>query len=206
MYPKIYNPFKHDRDTRKVINGSWVLPVFDYLQNNQWSFTEKLDGMNIRLYPETRSIYGRTDRAQIPGQLYTHLQGILEDTEKNDELFLQFGSKVVLYGEGIGPKIQKGGKYCDYQKFVLFDVHTEYGWLNRSQVLDAGHILGIPCVPLVTTGTLHHGIEFISYGLQSHYGKFLAEGVVGQPIHNFNELIRIKIKGRDFPSFQGLNS
>ena len=204
MYPKIYNPYKRDRDTHKVIIGSWVLHVFDYLQNNQWSFTEKLDGMNIRLYPETRSICGRTDRAQIPKQLHARLQGILEDTEKNDELFFQFGSKAVLYGEGIGPGIQKGGKYCDHQKFVLFDVHTDYGWLNRSQVLDVGNIFGIPYVPLIGTGILHDGISLVSGGLQSSYGDFLAEGVVGQPTHNFNEFIRVKIKGRDFPFFQGL--
>ena len=198
VYPKMYNPFKRDRQTYKVKNGKWILPVYEYLQNNQWEFTEKLDGTNIRLYPETRSIYGRTDRAQIPAQLHTHLQGILEDTEKNDELFFQFGSKAVLYGEGIGPGIQKGGKYCDHQKFVLFDVHTDYGWLNRSQVLDVGNIMEIPCAPLVVTGTLHEGIGVVTAGLQSKFGGFQAEGIVGRPAHEFDEHIRIKIKNRDF--------
>ena len=199
VYPKMYNPFKRDRQTYKVRNGKWTLPVYEYLQNNQWDFYEKLDGMNIRLYPETKSIHGRTDRAQIPAQLHTHLQGILENEDKNDELFCNFGKNLVLYGEGIGPGIRKdGGKYCDHQKFVLFDARTDWGWLPYECLLDVGNILDIPCVPLVTTGTLHHGIEFISHGLQSHYGKFLAEGVVGRPTHNFAEHIRIKIKNRDF--------
>ena len=198
IYSKMYNPFKRDRQTYRVKNGRWTLPVFDYLQNNQWEFYEKLDGMNIRLYPETKSIYGRTDRAQIPAQLHTHLQGILENEDKNDELFVNFGKNLTLYGEGVGPGIQKGRKYCDHQKIVLFDARSDWGWLPYEYLLDVGNILDIPCVPLVTTGTLHHGIEFISKGLQSCYGDFLAEGVVGRPVYSFNECIRVKIKTRDF--------
>ena len=198
IYGKMYNPFKRDPDTHEVKYGFWTLPVFDYLQNNQWEFTEKLDGMNIRLYPETKSFYGRTDRAQIPAQLHTHLQGILENEDKNDKLFCNFGKNLVLYGEGIGPKIQKGGKYCDHQKFVLFDARSDWSWLNREYLLDIGNILDIPCVPLVATGILHEGIDLVSAGLQSKYGDFQAEGLVGRPAHGFAEHIRIKIKNRDF--------
>ena len=194
IYGKMYNPFKRDRQTYKVKNGKWTLPVYEYLQNNQWNFYEKLDGTNIRLYPETKSIHGRTDRAQIPAQLHTHLQGILENEDKNDELFCSFGKNLVLYGEGIGPGIQKGGKYCDHQKFVLFDARTDWGWLSREYLLDVGIILDIPCVPLVMTGTLHEGIDLVSVGLQSKFGDFQAEGLVGWPAHNFDERIRIKIK------------
>ena len=198
IYGKMYNPFKRDRQTYKVKNGKWTLPVYEYLQNNQWNFYEKLDGTNIRLYPGTRSIYGRTDCSQVPVQLFKHLQGILENEDRNDKLFYNFGKNLVLYGEGIGPGIQKGGKYCDHQKFILFDARTDWGWLNREYLLDIGNILDIPCVPSVVTGTLHEGIGIVTAGLQSKYGDFPAEGIVGRPAHNFAEHIRIKIKGRDF--------
>jgi len=39
-----------DRDEKfKVIQGKWRLPEFEYLQDNQWMFTEKVDGTNIRI-------------------------------------------------------------------------------------------------------------------------------------------------------------
>ena len=198
IYPKIYSPFKRDPDTHEIKYGAWTLPVFDYLQNNQWAFTKKLDGMNIRLYPETKSFYGRTDRAQIPAQLRTHLQGILENEDKNDELFVNFGKNLTLYGKDIGPGIQKGGKYSDHQKFVLFDARTDWGWLPYEYLLDIGVILDIPCVPLVMTGTLREAIQFVYRNQKSRFGDFRAEGIVGRPVYNFNECIRVKIKGRDF--------
>ena len=198
-YPKIYGPFKRDPGTHKVKYGEWTLPVFDYLQNNQWEFTEKLDGANICIYPETGLIYGRADRVQIPTQFHTYLQSILEDEDKNDELFYNFGKNLSLFGEGIGPGIQKGGgNYCDHQKFVLFDAHTDWGWLSREYLLDIGVILDIPCTPLVMTGTLCEGISLVSHGLESKYGYFQAGGIIGRPVHEFDECIRIKIKGQDF--------
>lgn len=44
-YHKIQTLFKRDMTTKKksLIEGQWTLPEFEYLANNRWIFTEKVD-------------------------------------------------------------------------------------------------------------------------------------------------------------------
>lgn len=47
VYPKIPAPFKRFRegpDNGKLIMGEWVSPELEYLADNEWYFTEKVDG------------------------------------------------------------------------------------------------------------------------------------------------------------------
>lgn len=81
-----------DRDEKfKVIQGKWRLPEFEYLQDNQWMFTEKVDGTNIRImwHPEERFIGeslaaanlefgGKTDNAQMPPFMFKRLLEIFD--------------------------------------------------------------------------------------------------------------------------------
>mgnify|MGYP001604261791 FL=1 len=47
-YHKINSLYK--RDPRgKMLFGDYSCPEFEYLQNNEWSFQEKIDGTNIRV-------------------------------------------------------------------------------------------------------------------------------------------------------------
>lgn len=60
-YPKIETLFDRDEVTHKVIVGKWRLPEFEYLQNNNWSFTEKIDGTNVRvMWDKEKSYFWRT--------------------------------------------------------------------------------------------------------------------------------------------------
>jgi hypothetical protein len=65
-------------------------------------------------------------------------------------------SPVILYGEGYGPGIQKGGgNYGSDQSFVLFDIKIGPWWLRREDVLEIADKLMIPdVVPVVGKGTL----------------------------------------------------
>ena len=58
--------------------GEWAEPEFGYLQNNQWEFTEKIDGTNIRIMFDGGNIVfkGKTDNAQIPSRLIDKLQNL----------------------------------------------------------------------------------------------------------------------------------
>lgn len=44
-YHKIQSVYKREpTGTRHLIEGEWTLPEFEYLANNPWTFTEKVDG------------------------------------------------------------------------------------------------------------------------------------------------------------------
>ncbi len=51
-YHKIQSIYLRDPETKhkRFLIGQWTLPEFEYLADNEWSFTEKVDGTNIRIY------------------------------------------------------------------------------------------------------------------------------------------------------------
>jgi ATP-dependent RNA circularization protein (DNA/RNA ligase family) len=204
-YHKIQTLFKRDmeRNGKTLLEGQWTLPEFEYLANNQWVFTEKVDGTNIRIMLKNGAITfgGKTDAAQIPAQLVARL----------NERFLPMATKMLdiftgdacLYGEGYGAKIQKGGgNYRQDQDFVLFDVKCGDWWLQRADVEDVARKLGIEVVPIIGEGTLHDAITSAKAGIISMWGDFQAEGIVARPkvelkTRNGSRIIT-KIKCRDF--------
>jgi RNA ligase-like protein len=204
-YPKIPGPFKREvsgPNKNKLIPWSWSSPELEYLSNTDWIFTEKIDGTNIRIIwdghkPEFR---GRTDRAQIPAKLMSALIDMFPE-----ELFEQkFGSdEVILFGEGYGAGIQKGGgNYSQDNSFILFDVKIGPWWLQRDAVVDIAESLGLEVVPLIHGSSLKGAISVVAYKeLKSTFGDFIAEGIVGQPsvpiFSRKGERIIVKLKGCD---------
>jgi len=181
-YPKIETLLDRDPDTHKVIEGKWRLPEFDYLQQNEWYFTEKVDGTNIRVNwnGESITLGGRTDNAQIPANLIEHLNKAFPV-----EMFKAFypDTNMTLYGEGYGAKIQKGGGnyISDGVSFVLFDIRIGEWWLERGNMGEIADKLGIPSVPVVGTGTLLDALDFAESAFDSTWGEFQAEGIVVRP-------------------------
>ena len=133
-YHKIEGIFMRCPETRKLIPG-FRNPVVGMLANIPWIFTEKVDGTNIRVIWDGHNVSfaGRTDKATIPAPLLT----VLNDTFGGDigeQIFEEhFGDKhVVLYGEGYGAKIQKGGGlYRKDNGYILFDVKVNNKYLER---------------------------------------------------------------------------
>lgn len=72
-YHKIQSIYKRDITSKHktLLEGQWTLPEFEYLAGNVWTFTEKVDGTNIRVIFKDGGITfgGRTEDAQIPAQL-----------------------------------------------------------------------------------------------------------------------------------------
>jgi hypothetical protein len=127
QYHKINTIFKRDEKTKHIIEGDYSLPEFEYLKDNKWVFTEKVDGTNIRVMWNGESVVfgGKTDDAQMPVFLLYKLQELFEGTQKRLLFKEKFGAEpVCLYGEGYGAKIQKGGGNYNPSgvDFVLFDV------------------------------------------------------------------------------------
>ena len=205
-YHKIQTVFKRDRANKNktLLEGEWTLPEFEYLANNEWVFTEKVDGTNIRvMYKNGRILFaGRTDNSNMPTPLVNRLEDLFADgVERFQRVFGD--STVCLYGEGYGDRIQKGRKYRPDQDFVLFDVLVDGWWLRREDVDDVARKFNLDSVPVVGTGTLYDMVENAKNGIQSTWGDFQAEGYVARPRVELKtrggERIITKIKCRDFP-------
>lgn len=205
-YHKIQTIFKRDPETKHktLLMGDFSIPEFEYLKDNEWVFTEKVDGTNIRIMYNGSSITfgGRTDNAHIPAQLMCHLN------EKYLPLLVSmidmFGDcNVVIYGEGYGAKIQKvGGNYSQEQKFVMFDIKVGDTWLTRQSVAEIGIKLNIPIVAIVGIGTIQDMIDRVKDGMMSTWGDFQAEGIVARPATELKtrdgKRIICKLKCKDF--------
>ena len=203
-YHKIQSVFMREpHGKRLLIEGEWTLPEFAYLADNEWVFTEKVDGTNIRIIIEAdgaRRFAGRTDNAQIPAPLVARLN---ERFNPQDDLMFGGMNGVVLYGEGYGPKIQKvGGSYRADQDFVLFDVRVGDWWLQRADVEAVARALGLDVVPIIGTGTLRDAVARAKEGIRSTWGDFQAEGIVARPKTELctraGKRIITKVKCRDF--------
>ena len=206
-YHKIQTVFKRDpaNKYKTLLEGRYAKPEFEYLAQNEWTFTEKVDGTNIRVMFDGERITfgGKTDRAQIPAFLVARLNEVF--LPQLDLFKEKFTDGVCLYGEGYGAKIQKGGgNYRPDQDFVLFDVKIAGWWLQRHDVQQIANELGIDVVPVIGTGTLLEMVERAKAGFVSVWGSFRAEGIIGRPVielkaRNGSRIIT-KIKCKDFNS------
>lgn len=112
-YTKIETLYTRDtQGTKQLVEGTFRSPAVEFLKDMEWYGTEKIDGTNIGIVWDGHNItfQGRTERAQIPANLVTKLTELFLN-DATEELFEQiFGEKpVILFGEGYGAKIQKGG-------------------------------------------------------------------------------------------------
>lgn len=213
-YHKIMSIFKRTRDTGEFILDQYATPEIEYLKNNDWEFTEKVDGTNIRIkYDGKEAIYaGRSDNAQIQVPLIYKLDELFKSHEAREKFAKVFDyateeEPVYLYGEGYGAKIQKGGgNYIkDGVSFVLFDVVIGHWQIERHNVQDIGDKLGLKVVPVIGKGTLDFAIEMVKGGISSAWGDleaFEAEGIVARPMVELftrrGDRIITKIKSADF--------
>ena len=205
-YTKIPNIYRRESyGKNKLIEGSYSTLELEYLKDDDWEVTDKANGTNIRVCWDGYrvSFMGRTDKAQIPAHLLARLEELFGG-ESKEELFEQnFGNKeVILFGEGIGEKIQKGGGLYGPADFVLFDVYIGGYWLNRDAVEHFAEVFGIRCVPILLVGTLKEGVDFVKTHPMSPFKNDVAEGIVGRPMVQMfsrtGERIMVKIKVRDF--------
>ena len=207
-YPKIDTVFMRDiNGTKKLIENQFRDPAVKYLKDCVWEFTEKIDGTNIRVMWDGHKVTfgGRTERAQIPAPLMNKLNEMFGGNI-NEELFEQtFGDKeVILFGEGYGPGIQKGGAYRKDVSFILFDVKIGEMWLERKDVEDIAKIFGIDVVPVAFYGPISAAVEYVKRKPITLIpdGTAQMEGLVGRTPAGLRdrrgERIIVKIKVRDF--------
>lgn len=212
QYHKINAPWKRDRKTGAFLHepDQWSRPEFGLLADIPWDWSEKLNGTNIRIEitwdggRPTRWIRGRTDRAELRADLVARIEGLLP-VEKLAE---QFEHGATLYGEGVGPKIQKGGGLLSPSgpTFVLFDVRIGETWLTRASVDEIANALDLLWAPEHGTGTLWHAVDYVKDGFDTELPGAVpdtpAEGLVLRPHHELLDRrahrIITKLKTKDF--------
>lgn len=214
-YTKIQTAFK--RDSRNVIiPGDWTLPEFAYLQDNAWTWTEKVDGTNIRLHWDGSgvTIGGRTDDASLPAALVAALRPLTEDTARWKTIFPE-ADDVTVYGEGYGANISKTKGYSVDRKFIVFDVLVGPWWLSDENIADVAGKLGLETVPKYGepfpyepgTLTLNEAWKRITEGkLVSRWEGARAEGLVGRPavplFTRKGDRVIVKMKVKDWTDYQ----
>jgi hypothetical protein len=211
-YHKIETLFERDPQTFVVNPERLRSPVIATI--SEWDVTEKIDGTNIRVMMNEAgdvTFNGRTDRANIPGDLIKYLMATFPSS-KMIAAFTKEGeplSSVVLYCEGYGAGIQKGGSYRPDKACRLFDVLVDgKWWLDWANTCDVASKLGIQTVPYLGRWTLPsiiHSVRegFASLAAQEDSNQFMAaEGIVARPIETLfdkkGSRLIIKLKTKDF--------
>ncbi len=205
-YHKIETLYERDDATHRLKPALTLKnPVYGIIKT--WQFTEKIDGTNIRCIwdHETGKLTfgGKTDNAQIHAELIRYLYENIP-AENIRKVFPD--TSAVLYGEGYGAGIQKGGGDLSLtKKFILFDVLVGgKWWLNWENVCDVAVKLGLDTVPYVGEMTLEEATAMVRAGFPSRLngGKAQAEGLVGRPVEALFDKkgarLIIKLKTKDF--------
>ena len=210
-YGKIETLYERDEKTFKVHVGKLKNRTYSLLKT--WHWTEKVDGTNIRcIWREGKLTFGgKTDNAQIHADLIKWLYENVT-AEKLRAVF-PFPNEdgglpdVVIYGEGFGAGIQKGGgDYSPIKKLIVFDVLVSgKWWLAYENVADVATKLGLEVVPSFGEMTLEDATELVRVGFKSRCAINVskeAEGLVGRPLETLfdkkGHRLITKLKTKDF--------
>lgn len=219
-YSKIQTLFKRD-DKNIIIPDQFTYPEFEYLKDNKWECTEKIDGTNIRIELDFNvhddgvrevnvNFKGRTDEATIPAHLYRRLKELFDNVNWLEIFDITSTTSITLYGEGYGTKIQKRGNYISSGvDFILFDVKVDNLWLQRDAVEDVANKLNIKVVPLIGYMTIPEAVEYVRRGFKSTIAEnkdYDAESLVLKTttglLRRNGERLITKIKTVDFRKYR----
>jgi len=205
-YHKIETLYERDEKTFRL-KPEMILKNRVYGIIGTWQWTEKIDGTNIRVIWKDGAVSfgGKTDNAQVHPDLikwlYTHITPTALSAAFPEDV-----TDVVVYGEGYGAGIQKGGGLLSATKqFIVFDVLIGgQWWLSDENMRDVASKLGLEAVPYLGEMTLEEAAEKVKSGFKSHLNGGLAEaeGMVGRPVEALfdkkGHRLIVKIKTKDF--------
>lgn len=208
-YHKIETLYERDPKTFKVKVGEFKNRTYSLLKT--WHWTEKVDGTNIRcIWRDGKIVFGgKTDNAQIHADLIKWLYENVTDEKLSSVFPAENGTNqdVVIYGEGFGSGIQKGGgDYSPIKKLIVFDVLVGgKWWLNYENVVDVCNKLSLEVVPSFGNMTIEEATEYVRNGFKSVCAAVNskdAEGLVGRPLETLfdkkGHRLITKLKTKDF--------
>lgn len=212
-YPKIETLFERDTKTFKVDPERIRRPEFALVDSTAWMFTEKVDGTNIRIRVDSEgnvTYGGRTSSAQLPSNLVEVLnEQFAKDSETVAKIVYNIKSHgietLTLFGEGYGPKIQKGGgNYREVPGFIGFDILVDnQTWLQPEAAFLSFNEYQIDHVPILDW-SLSDAIRNVVTGFPSTLTDRIpeCEGIVARPLMNLYDQrgnrVMWKLKTTDF--------
>ena len=93
---------KRDEQTKKFLIGQYSTPEIEYLKDNDWVFTEKIDGTNIRIMWNGKDVVfgGHSDDAQIYTNLIIKLDELFKRMEPRQKFLETANAARALMGAG----------------------------------------------------------------------------------------------------------
>ena len=219
-YPKIETLYERNERTHKIIEGRFRCPEFEIV--DRWAVHEKIDGTNIRvaLLPDGNLfIGGRTDDAQIPPFLLQRVNEMFTADSVRAAFDVAADNpgaeSIVLYGEGYGARIQKGGgNYREGVSFRLFDVKIGRWWLAHENVEDVARKLGVKTAPFFGVFSTEEAIDLVlnqsAVALDDGGKGCEQEGIVARAepllLMRNGDRVMWKLKVKDYPAKGGPQS
>lgn len=201
-YQKIESLYKFDSEMKRF-RKEYFNPIVEYLENNKWYGTEKVDGTNVRVHWDGYSFdfKARTDEGDLPKEIRIVLS---ETFNKEMEITFEqkFGQKeVLLFMEGFGGKVQRG-TYTLSERLIGFDIMIKDVYLDKEKSKEIFEELGLEFVPVIEFNNLNEAIKYVKENKNSIVDPNVKpEGLVCYPqqrIYNHKgERIIVKIKKRD---------
>lgn len=215
-YHKIQSIFKRDPATKHktFLTGQYTRWEFKYLRHAEWVGTEKIHGTNMRIIWDGEKVEfrGRSDNADIHKDLMSYLENKYTIELMTEVFGTNHEEPMVLYGEGCGAGIQKGGGgYSQTKTFIMFDIFIGGYWLSDNDMRGIGVQLETEVTPIAFEGTLRDAIWKCEQGFESYYGPdgFEAEGLVLRPALELRtqdgQRVITKIKCKDFVKKEQVN-
>lgn len=157
---------------------------------------------------------GKTKNADIPKHLLKKLESLFPIDKMKEVFPLEYDEitneelpmNIILYGEGYGAKIQKGGNYIPNDvNFRLIDIKIGKWWLTRNSCEEIAEQLNIDITPFIGYMTISEAEEYVIKGFKSTIAEnkdYNAEGLVGKPLFDLvdrsGKRIIVKIKTVDY--------
>jgi len=217
-YEKFSSPFKKDEKFRNTIEVAQSLPV------GTWIKTEKIDGTNIRIILTKPNEEGNRDiliasRKLVLNQEDKNSKQYMDcikeiNLNKIKEYFKEVESTIVIYGEGYGAGVQKGGIYSSIKDFRVFDIRIGEAYQDFEYVQKVCIDNQLNIVPVIGE------CKEITYGecydsLKKFQETLIRDGSGGKPegivykfepvlLNKYKERLIFKVKFKDFNKEEGL--
>ena len=208
-YQKIETLYKFDNAT-KTYTDEFYSPYVEYLRNNKWLSSEKVDGTNVSVQFDGHRVefHGRTERSVLSKEVLSALTEKFADSEVEfEQLFC--GKPAILFMECYGGKIQ-GGVYGGKERLIGFDIMVNGQYLDKRCIGEIFAKFDVDCVEFKEIENLDVAInevkswtENTQAGISKYCekGTTVKEGLVCVPAvriqDNQGKRIIVKIKVKD---------
>ncbi len=213
-YPKINSLYKRfygfdDKNQKhyykqgagSLIEGQFACLEFESIC--KWRVVEKIDGTNTRIHIGSTGrfvVHGRNVESSVPASIQKAIGSL------KDRFLSKFKDcEVWIFGEGYGPKIQKGGgNYRSDAGFIMFDIFANGWWLKQEDIEEIGKELDIPTAPNLGIMNTQEVVDFVKSKPFSRCSQKeqVMEGVICRPepllLFRNREPFLMKLKCRDF--------